>query len=612
MVLPAPRIESVLPVVPGVRRRRRRRRPQRALRPRLPPGGPAPSRVPRLANRFTDTCQLARRLVRDEVANCKLSTLADHFRVKHRPTHRALDDALATGEVLHCLLERAGSLGVLALEDLLDLPTVARPSPVGEAQAAPTTCPANRACTSSATPGGGRCTSARPSISGGGSAAISPATSGARSASSCGRRTPSTMSCARATLEASVLEVRLIHQWMPRFNRQGKHWRHYAYVKLTLDERFPRLSIVRQPKADDGCLYIGPLASSRRGEARGGGHRDGGAAAALHQAGAEGLRSAAGRALPRSSGCRRARARATSARPGIAAIVDQVVAGLTTDPRLLLGPIEQRMRALAGAARYEEAAGDPRPGGGAVAGDRPAASAGRVATGRAAAGRGPGRGRGGGRRGRLVAAWTGEHGQLGLAPQGAGGPDDAGAVDGADSGAGRTACRSPGIWPTRCTRWPRGSTARRRASGWSVATASCARPSPGSRATSPARRRHDAAQHGTQHRKSGDHPGATLRDMLHAFVLIDAEPARIADLATELTEVEGVAEVYSVAGQDADIVAIVRVRQHEDLADVVTRTHRGLVRHSRHSHAGCVQGLQPPRPGGDVGPRRRLTSRLAS
>jgi DNA-binding Lrp family transcriptional regulator len=59
--------------------------------------------------------------------------------------------------------------------------------------------------------------------------------------------------------------------------------------------------------------------------------------------------------------------------------------------------------------------------------------------------------------------------------------------------------------------------------------------------------------------------------MLHAFVLIDAEPARIADLAGELTDVEGVAEVYSVAGQDADLVAIVRVRQHDELADVVTR-----------------------------------------
>ena len=58
--------------------------------------------------------------------------------------------------------------------------------------------------------------------------------------------------------------------------------------------------------------------------------------------------------------------------------------------------------------------------------------------------------------------------------------------------------------------------------------------------------------------------------MIHAFVLVDAEPSRIAPLAEELADVEGVAEVYSVAGE-ADLVAIVRVRHHEDLADVVTR-----------------------------------------
>jgi DNA-binding Lrp family transcriptional regulator len=58
--------------------------------------------------------------------------------------------------------------------------------------------------------------------------------------------------------------------------------------------------------------------------------------------------------------------------------------------------------------------------------------------------------------------------------------------------------------------------------------------------------------------------------MVHAFVLIDAEPGRVADLAEELADVPGVAEVYSVAGE-ADVVAIVRVRHHEELADVVTR-----------------------------------------
>jgi DNA-binding Lrp family transcriptional regulator len=58
--------------------------------------------------------------------------------------------------------------------------------------------------------------------------------------------------------------------------------------------------------------------------------------------------------------------------------------------------------------------------------------------------------------------------------------------------------------------------------------------------------------------------------VLTAFVLINAQPDRIADLASDIADVGGVAEVYSVTG-DLDLVAIVRVRQHDELAEVVTR-----------------------------------------
>ncbi len=57
--------------------------------------------------------------------------------------------------------------------------------------------------------------------------------------------------------------------------------------------------------------------------------------------------------------------------------------------------------------------------------------------------------------------------------------------------------------------------------------------------------------------------------MQTAFVLIDAQPERIAGLASDLAAVDGVAEAYSVAG-DADLVAVVRVRHMDDLAEVVT------------------------------------------
>ncbi|MEA3076294.1 MAG: polymerase subunit epsilon [Actinomycetota bacterium] len=82
-----------------------------------------------MVNLFVDTCVLARRLVRDEVVNCKLATLAAHFRTVADPCHRALDDASATAEVFHALLERVGTLGVTGLDDLLALPlTAAHPS----------------------------------------------------------------------------------------------------------------------------------------------------------------------------------------------------------------------------------------------------------------------------------------------------------------------------------------------------------------------------------------------------------------------------------------------------------------------------------------------------
>lgn len=63
--------------------------------------------------------------------------------------------------------------------------------------------------------------------------------------------------------------------------------------------------------------------------------------------------------------------------------------------------------------------------------------------------------------------------------------------------------------------------------------------------------------------------------MLTAFVLIHAAPDRIADLASEIADLEGVSEVYSVTGE-WDLLAVVRVKQHEQLADVVTGHLSGL------------------------------------
>jgi DNA-binding Lrp family transcriptional regulator len=57
--------------------------------------------------------------------------------------------------------------------------------------------------------------------------------------------------------------------------------------------------------------------------------------------------------------------------------------------------------------------------------------------------------------------------------------------------------------------------------------------------------------------------------MTHAVVLIEAERDALSTLGGALAEIEGVAEAYSVTGE-WDFVAIVRVPDHEQLADVVT------------------------------------------
>jgi DNA-binding Lrp family transcriptional regulator len=55
----------------------------------------------------------------------------------------------------------------------------------------------------------------------------------------------------------------------------------------------------------------------------------------------------------------------------------------------------------------------------------------------------------------------------------------------------------------------------------------------------------------------------------HAIVLIEAERTAMPTLGGELADVEGVAEAYSVTGE-WDFVAIIRVRQPEQLASLVT------------------------------------------
>jgi len=57
--------------------------------------------------------------------------------------------------------------------------------------------------------------------------------------------------------------------------------------------------------------------------------------------------------------------------------------------------------------------------------------------------------------------------------------------------------------------------------------------------------------------------------MVTAFILMNVERPRLKTIADDLLSIDGIAEVYSVAGP-FDLVAVVRVKEHEQLNDLVT------------------------------------------
>ncbi|WP_152361641.1 Lrp/AsnC family transcriptional regulator [Microlunatus speluncae] len=81
--------------------------------------------------------------------------------------------------------------------------------------------------------------------------------------------------------------------------------------------------------------------------------------------------------------------------------------------------------------------------------------------------------------------------------------------------------------------------------------------------------------------------------MVTAIVFINADVARIPEVAEEIAALDGVSEVYSVTGQ-IDLIAIVRVREQEQVAQVVadrlnkvigvqsTETHIAFRSYSKH------------------------------
>ncbi len=204
------------------------------------------------------TVRLARRVLsREEAPSVRLAELARIFAVATQPTHRALDDARATVDVLHALIERVGNQGIHTYSDLRSyLPNVTpaqrrkrvladglphRPGvyvfrgPSGEVLYVGTAVDLKRRV----------------------SQYFNGSDPRGRMKEMVGlAHSVDHVECAHA-LEAGVRELRLLAAHAPPYNRRSKFPQRWWWVVLT-DEAFPRFSVIRNPRREHA---IGPFRS---------------------------------------------------------------------------------------------------------------------------------------------------------------------------------------------------------------------------------------------------------------------------------------------------------------------------------------------------------------
>jgi DNA polymerase-3 subunit epsilon len=202
------------------------------------------------------TVRLARRVLsREEAPSVRLAELARLFAVATQPTHRALDDARATVDVLHALIERVGNQGVHTYSDLRAyLPGVTaaqrRKRGLGEHL------PRRPGVYLFRGPGGevlyvGTATDLRRRVA----QYFNGSDPRTRMKEMVGlAETVDHVECAHA-LEAGVRELRMLAAHAPPYNRRSRFPHRWWWVVLT-DEAFPRFSVVRAPRHDRA---IGPF-----------------------------------------------------------------------------------------------------------------------------------------------------------------------------------------------------------------------------------------------------------------------------------------------------------------------------------------------------------------
>lgn len=222
-----------------------------------------------LLNLLLCTARLAKRLL-PNLRSRSLDIVASHLGISNEERHRALGDARMTAEILFILLEKAETLGVRSVGELLDFQYSARDGRRFEcfiSRSFLTNLPDN--------PGVYRMLDGERKL-----LYIGKAKNLRRRVSSYFTNSSGhsdkvldlvrkvrevTYELTGSELEAALREAALIRELKPPYNTLAKHLPRVAFLKLTQTNPYPRLAITSKPGADRS-LYIGPFRSRQFAE----------------------------------------------------------------------------------------------------------------------------------------------------------------------------------------------------------------------------------------------------------------------------------------------------------------------------------------------------------
>lgn len=210
-------------------------------------------------NEVLDTVTMARRATtKEEAPNKKLSTLARVFGSPVSPTHRALDDARATAHILHAMLERLAHLGVTHREDLATLRN-RMPEALRAKASMADAVPALPGVYVFRGPRGerlyvGKSKNLRSRVK----SYFTNAEQRRPIREMLGIAVSVDTYVVPTDIEAQILEIRLIDEHRPRYNRRSARPERTRWVRLT-DERYPRLSLARS--LNPSSVALGPMRS---------------------------------------------------------------------------------------------------------------------------------------------------------------------------------------------------------------------------------------------------------------------------------------------------------------------------------------------------------------